>query len=82
MAIAHVIISEGLYNKTFVKDWTMELDFDKNLVLSQYSPKDVSKITGLEPKVIQRIAREFAQTQPALALRGKESINCSTIRPR
>ena len=74
MAIAHVIISEGLYNKTFVKDWTMGFDSYKNLVLSQYSPKDVSKITGIEPEVIQRIAREFAQTQPALALRGKESI--------
>jgi anaerobic selenocysteine-containing dehydrogenase len=75
MAIAHVIISEGLYNKTFVKDWTMGFDSYKNLVLSQYSPKDVSKITGIEPEGIQRIAREFAQTQPALALRGKESIN-------
>jgi anaerobic selenocysteine-containing dehydrogenase len=75
MAIVHVIISEGLYNKTFVKDWTMGFDSYKNLVLSQYSPKDASKITGMEPEVIQRIAREFAQTQPALALRGKESIN-------
>ena len=75
MAIAHVIISEGLYHKTFVKDWTAGFDSYRNLVLSQYSPKDVSKITGIEPEVIQRIAREFAQTQPALALRGKESIN-------
>ncbi len=47
----------------------------KKLALSQYSPKDVSKITGIQPETIQRIAREFAQTQPALALRGKESIN-------
>jgi anaerobic selenocysteine-containing dehydrogenase len=75
MAIAHVIISEDLYNKTFVKDWTVGFDFYKKLVLSQYSPKDVSKITGIEPEAIQRIAREFAQTQPALALRGKGSIN-------
>ena len=75
MAIAHVIISEGLYNKTFVKDWTAGFDSYRNLVLSQYSPKDVSKIAGIEPEAIQRIAREFSQTQPALALRGKESIN-------
>lgn len=75
MAIANVIISEKLYNKNFVKDWTVGFDSYKKLVLSQYSPKDVSKITGIEPEAIQRIAREFAQTQPALALRGKESIN-------
>ena len=75
MAIAHVIISEGLYNKTFVKDWTAGFDPYKNLVLSQYSPKDISKITGIEPEAIQRVAREYAQTQPAIALRGKESIN-------
>jgi len=75
MAIAHVIISEDLYHKTFIKDWTVGFDSYKNLVLSQYSPRDVSKITGIEPEAIQQIAREFAQTQPALALRGKESIN-------
>jgi anaerobic selenocysteine-containing dehydrogenase len=75
MAIAHVIISEELYDKTFVKHWTVGFDSYKNLALSQYAPKDVSKITGIEPEAIQRIAREFAQTQPALALRGKESIN-------
>jgi anaerobic selenocysteine-containing dehydrogenase len=75
MAIAHVIISENIYNKTFIKDWTTGFDPYQQLVLSQYSPRNVSKITGIEPEVIQRIAREFAQTQPAIALRGKESIN-------
>jgi anaerobic selenocysteine-containing dehydrogenase len=75
MAVAHVIMSEDLFNKTFVKDWTVGFDSYKKLALSQYSPKDVSKITGIPPEIIQRIAREFAQTQPALALRGQESIN-------
>ena len=75
MAFAHVIISEELYDKTFVKDWTAGFDSYKNLALSQYAPKEVSKITGIEPEAIRRIAREFAQTRPALALRGKESIN-------
>jgi anaerobic selenocysteine-containing dehydrogenase len=75
MAIAHVIISEELYDKTFVKSWTVGFDSYKNLVLSQYAPKEVSKITGIEPEAIQRIAIEFARTQPALALRGKEAMN-------
>jgi anaerobic selenocysteine-containing dehydrogenase len=74
MAIAHVIISEELYDKTFIRDWTVGFDSFKKLALSRYSPKDVSKLTGIEPVVIQQIAREFAQTKPAIALRGKESI--------
>jgi anaerobic selenocysteine-containing dehydrogenase len=75
MAFAHVIISEELYDKTFVKDWTAGFDSYKNLALSQYGAKEVSKITGIKPEAIRRMAREFAQTRPALALRGKESIN-------
>jgi thiosulfate reductase / polysulfide reductase chain A len=75
MALAYVIISEDLYNKEFVKEWTVGFESYKKLVLSQYSPKDVSKATGVEPEAIQRMAREFAQTQPAIAIRGKEAIN-------
>jgi anaerobic selenocysteine-containing dehydrogenase len=75
LAMAHVIISEELYDKAFIKDWTAGFDAYKQMVLSQYSPKDVSKITGIEAEAIQRIAKEFAQTQPAVALRGKESID-------
>jgi anaerobic selenocysteine-containing dehydrogenase len=75
MAMAHVILSEDLWDKTFVKDWTEGFESYKELVLSQYQPKDVSKTTGIESEVIQRIAREFARTRPGLALRGQESIN-------
>jgi len=74
MAMANVIISEELYDKTFVKNWTAGFDQYKQLILSQYSPTAVSKITGIPPETLQRIAREFAQTKPAIALRGKESI--------
>jgi anaerobic selenocysteine-containing dehydrogenase len=74
LAMGNVIISENLYDRDFINRWTTGFDSYKKLVLSQYSPKDVSKITGIAPEVIQRIAREFAQTQPAIALRGKESI--------
>jgi anaerobic selenocysteine-containing dehydrogenase len=74
MAIAHVIISEELYDKTFVHHWTAGFDLYRKWVLNQYSPKVVSKITGIPPETIQRIAREFAQTKPAIALRGEEAI--------
>jgi anaerobic selenocysteine-containing dehydrogenase len=75
MAVAHVIISEDLFDKTFVKDWTVGFESYKELAFSQYSPEDVSKTTGIPPETIRRMAREFARTRPALALRGQESIN-------
>jgi anaerobic selenocysteine-containing dehydrogenase len=75
LAMANVIISENLYDMDFVNRWTTGFDSYKKLVLSQYSPETVSKTIGIPPEVIQRIAREFAQTKPALALRGRESIN-------
>lgn len=75
LAMANVIISEDLYDTDFVSRWTTGFDSYKKLVLSQYTPEAVSKITGIPSETIQRIAREFAQTRPALALRGRESIN-------
>jgi anaerobic selenocysteine-containing dehydrogenase len=75
LAIAYVIISEKLYDTDFVNRWTTGFDSYKKLVLSQYSPEVVSELTGIPPETIQRIAREYAQTKPALALRGRESIN-------
>jgi anaerobic selenocysteine-containing dehydrogenase len=75
MAIAHVILSEELYDATFVKQWTEGFEPYKRLVLSQYSPKAVSSLTGIPEEVIQTIAREFATPRAALAIRGKEAIN-------
>jgi len=75
MALAHVIVSEELFDKVFVRDWSVGFEAYKKLALSQYSPEEVSKISGISPETIRRIAREFARTRPALALRGQESIN-------
>jgi anaerobic selenocysteine-containing dehydrogenase len=75
MAMAHVIISEELYDKAFVRDWSVGFEAYKKLVLGQYRPEEVSKITGILLETIRRIAREFARTRPGLALRGPASIN-------
>jgi thiosulfate reductase / polysulfide reductase chain A len=75
MAIAHVILSDKLYDSNFISHWTTGFDLYKKLILHQYSPSVVSTVTGIPSETIQRIAREFAQTQPAIALGGKESLN-------
>ena len=72
MAIANVIISEGLYDSDFISNWTNGFEEYKNLALSsQYSPDSVASITGINADVIRQIAREFAESKPAIAWRGR-----------
>jgi anaerobic selenocysteine-containing dehydrogenase len=71
MAIANVIISEGLYDTDFIRDWTAGFDEYKARALNDYSPESVSVITGIPADTIREIAREFAQTKPAIAWRGR-----------
>ncbi len=79
LGIAYVIIKGELYNKAFVaehtfgfEDWTDQktgkkhMGF-KSLVLRDYAPEKVAKITGVPEATIVRIAREFAATPPAIA---------------
>jgi anaerobic selenocysteine-containing dehydrogenase len=71
MAIANVIISEGLYDVEFVKNWTSGFDDYKAAVLSDYSPEKMAAITGISADTTRQIAREFAQTKPAIAWLGR-----------
>ena len=71
MAIANVIISEGLYDTEFIKNWTAGFNEYKELTLNYYSPEKVAAITGIAAGVIRQIAREFAQTKPAIAWVGR-----------
>ena len=67
MAIANVIISEELYDAGFIANWTDGFDKYKELALTDYSPEKVAEITGINADTIRRLAREFAQTRPAIA---------------
>ena len=81
LGLAHVIVSEGLYDKAFVAERTFGFDDwsdaggpprlgFKSLVLEEYRPEAVSAITGVPIATITRVAREFAGARPALALGG------------
>ena len=79
LAIANMIIKEGLYNKDFVtnhafgfENWTdargkEHIGF-KEIILSEYGPDLVSKQTGIPVDTFIRLAREFAANQPSLAI--------------
>ena len=71
MAIAHVIVSEGLYDAEFIGRWSAGFDEYKELALNYYSPEKVAAITGIEADTIRQIAREFARTKPAIAWIGR-----------
>lgn len=79
LGIANMMIKEGLYSKDFIsnhtfgfENWTDANGKDhlgfKEFVLSEYEPDPVSKRTGVPIDIIIRLAREFATSQPSLAL--------------
>ena len=71
LGMAHVLIRDNLYNSSFVSDNSFGFDEFKDLVASEYSPDQVSAITGLQAKVISRLAHEFAAAKKPLAIAGR-----------
>lgn len=71
MAIASVIINEGLYDTQFIEKWTTGFDEYKELALNKYSPEKTAGLTGISADTIRQLAREFAGTSPAIAWVGR-----------
>ncbi|MFQ5577063.1 MAG: molybdopterin-dependent oxidoreductase, partial [Anaerolineae bacterium] len=79
LGMAHVIIQSGLVDSDFIHNYSFGFeDFKdgkgknhkgfKNLVLENYSPAQVEKITGVPATTISRLAGEFAGNLPAVAI--------------
>ncbi|MEX1169388.1 MAG: NrfD/PsrC family molybdoenzyme membrane anchor subunit [Chloroflexota bacterium] len=66
LAMAHVIIRDRLYDADFVRDWTSGFNEYAALVADK-TPAWAEQITTVPAETIERIAREFATTKPALA---------------
>jgi len=60
-----VIIEEGLFDKEFV-DGRTELFEELKQVVQQYTPEEVEKITGIEPKMLVDAARTYAKADRAM----------------
>ena len=71
LGLAHVIIQEGLYDVDFVDNNCSGFTAFKQLVLEDYAPSRAAEITGVDAERIRRLAREFAQTRPAIAWIGR-----------
>jgi anaerobic selenocysteine-containing dehydrogenase len=82
LGLAHVIIRELRYDSTFIEnhafgfeDWSDRSGKTytgfKRLVLTEYKPEAVSRITGLPAKKIVELARAFAKAKRPLAVWGR-----------
>ena len=61
----HAMLEEGLYDKEFVRDWTV--GFDQLAARVREYPVDrVAEITGVKPELIVDAARLYATTKPAI----------------
>lgn len=65
LALANVIIGEGLYDANFVRDWTVGFNDFKALAAIR-TPEWAAPITGIPATTIRQVARELATTKPAV----------------
>ena len=65
LALASVIIGEGLYDAAFVRDWTIGFDEFAALVHTR-TPEWAAPITGIAATTIRDVARELANAKPAV----------------
>lgn len=71
LGLAHIIVKEGLYNRSFVEEKSSGFASFKGLVLGKYRPEEVADITGVAKEDIIRIAHEFSRAKRPLAVWGR-----------
>ena len=69
LGMIHVIVNEGLYDKTFVDNWTIGFDKLQDHI-KDYSPEKMEEITWIEAGRIREVARFYATHKPAYILIG------------
>ncbi|NWF93897.1 MAG: molybdopterin-dependent oxidoreductase [Syntrophaceae bacterium] len=70
LAMANVIIQDNLYDKNFIQRW-FNIPFSQLVqYLSNYTPEAAEKVSGISAADIERIAKEFAISMPAIAISG------------
>ncbi len=82
LGIAHWIIKEKKYDRQFVDRYTFGFEDWKDrdgkthmgfstLVLKEYSPRQVSSLTGVSEEIIIQTAKEFSSHLPGIAISGR-----------
>ena len=65
LALTHVVLTEELYNKTYVKEnFNGFEEYKKSVLDNKYTPEWAEKITGIKAKDIYQVARDFMAHAP------------------
>ena len=75
IAMAHVMITESLYDKRFIGTYTHGFDRFEDYVLGKEdglakTPEWAEKITGVRAEIMQALARDYATVKPAALIAG------------
>src|SRR5262249_5248976 len=73
LAMAHVIVQEGLHDQHFINDHTLGFAQFADHV-QQYTPEWAATVTGIEPERIRNLARRYATQSPAVIVLGGSSL--------
>ncbi len=65
LALGHVIVRDGLWDKAFVAKWTVGFE-EYAAYVKDKTPEWAERITSVKAKTIERVARDLATTKPAL----------------
>ncbi|OGL58617.1 MAG: hypothetical protein A3J27_14670 [Candidatus Tectomicrobia bacterium RIFCSPLOWO2_12_FULL_69_37] len=68
LAMANVIMQEGLHDKNFIETWTNVTVAELKAHLAQYTPEKAEVESGVPAATIRRIAREFAKNRPSTVI--------------
>ncbi|HEY4481467.1 MAG TPA: molybdopterin-dependent oxidoreductase [Candidatus Brocadiaceae bacterium] len=68
LGIAYILIKEKFYDASFIEAHTVGFEKFSRVVLEKYHPQIVSGITGISTEEIIALAKNFANTTPAVAL--------------
>src|SRR5438128_1560888 len=74
LALMHVIVGEGLYDREFVARHTPGFDELRGLV-ANYPPAWAARVTGIAAEPIATLARRYATTRPAMIVLGGSSMH-------
>ena len=74
LALLNVIITEGLYDREFVENWTVGFDKLAEHVKS-HTPEEAEAITWVPAQTIKDIARIYATTKPACIMPGPNTLD-------
>jgi thiosulfate reductase/polysulfide reductase chain A len=76
LAMISVLISEGLYNKDFVDNYTNFAQYESQIRthFAEYTPEWAEKESEVPADVIRRIAREFGKNGPGIVPAHKKTL--------